>query len=490
MQKGPVHHHGVSKAHGCKHVAVSTFSKLFPDLPGLPLSVEDAALLGGPGGLKHDFDGNSPDCAIPAGYAFFAQFVDHDVTLDATTALRGAPLSNEAIAKLPNIRSASLDLDCVYGFGPEASPHIFDPERPGRLAVAENGFDLARSPGGVALIGDPRNDENLFVSQMHLLFHRFHNRIFDERLPPIPGGRAQRFEYAQESARFHYQWLVLFDFLKRLCDPAVYEFAVGKLIAKDAAFPYFYKPAHGHLTMPVEFSVAAYRVGHTLVRSVYAANQDQLDVELFEDAFGALGFSEAPEELVVDWRYLLPVDDCLAPRMCKAVDPLLADELQRLPLPVVPSNSPNDRALAFRNLLRGNSLSLPSGQAVAAELAAHYPGIDTSYQPTVPGRPDLSAQTPLFFYLLAESADRQGGERFGAVGSALILEVFGGMLKYCETSFLHQAERWQPDPCISKERYGWFSDRYREGFDYEALARTPDYYPFDLADVVRFVEAD
>lgn len=488
MSTKTIHHHGVSKARGCEHVAVSTFSKLFPKLPGLPVSAEDAAFLGGPGGLMHDFDGNSPDCDIPAGYAFFAQFVDHDVTLDVTTALRGSPLSVDDIKALPNVRSASLDLDCVYGFGPEASPHIFDPAMPGRLAVGPGGFDLARSPGGVALIGDPRNDENLFISQIQLLFHRFHNRIYNERLPGIPGGRGARFEYAQESTRYHYQWLVLFDFLKRLCDPEIWRFATRKLVDGDKTFPFFYAPEHGHLPMPVEFSVAAYRVGHTLVRSVYAANAEHLDVELFEENFGTLGFSATPEELAVDWRYLLPVDTCIAPRMCKAVDPFLADELQNLPLPVVPSNSPADRALAFRNLLRGNALSLPSGQDVAAELAKHYPGIDKKYAPKIEGRADLSKKTPLFYYLLAESADRQGGQRYGAVGSALLMEVFGGMLKYCSTSFLDKEEPWQPDACISKERYSWFSDAYRDGFDYQQLIERDDFYPFDLADVVRFVE--
>lgn len=133
-------------------------------------------------------------------------------------------------------------------------------------------------------------------------------------------------------------------------------------------FPYFYAPnAHDKLTMPVEFSVAAYRVGHTMVRSVYAVNGQNLDVELFDERFATLGFSNYPEELVVDWRYLLPVDDCLRPRMSKAIDPLLAGELQDMP--VVNSNNPNNRDLAFReNLLRGNAMSLPSGQAVAGQL--------------------------------------------------------------------------------------------------------------------------
>lgn len=471
--------HGVARARGCAHLAVSRFCKLF-DLPGLPVSESQAARLGGPGGLMHDFDDLSGDCAIPAGYIFFAQFVDHDVTLDGTTALRGDPLDADAVAKLPNVRSVSLDLDCVYGFGPEASPHIYDAERPGRLAVGPGGFDLARSPGGEALIGDPRNDENLFVSQLQLLFHRLHNKLYDERVVQDGGAGGARFELAQRETRYHYQWLVLFDLLKRLCSREVYAFAAEKLVSGAASFPFFHRPdAHGRLCMPVEFSVAAYRVGHTLVRSTYAVNREHLDIELFDPAFGLRGFDRLPEELVVDWRYLLPVEACVEPRRCKAVDPLLADELQDLP--VVDSRNPRDRALAFRNVLRGNALGLPSGQAVAAKLASAYPGIDPSFEPKIgdPALADLEKETPLFYYILRESQVREGGQRLGPVGSAILMEVFGAMLRFCDASFLGDPD-WSPDPCVAGLPAGTVLDRETLAVD-EAL-------PFELADVVRFVE--
>lgn len=490
MSTCPIHHHGVSKSRGCEHVAASHFSRLFPDLNSLTLTEEHAIAMGGPGRLMHDYDGQSPDCGIPAAYIFFSQFIDHDITLDTGSGLRDAPRTPAQVAELANIRSPSLDLDCVYGFGPEASPHIYDADNPGRLAIAPNGYDLARSPGGTALIGDPRNDENIFVAQMQLLFHRFHNRIYNERIhqedPKLP---FNRFEEAQKQTRYHYQWLVLFDFLKRLCDPKVYAYAAKKLVAGDKKFPHFYKPDKCHgLSMPVEFSVAAYRVGHTLVRSSYAVNGSHLDVELFDDAFATQGFGPIPEDLVVDWRYLLPVADCIRPRMCKAIDPFFADELQDLP--VVPSNNPIDRALACRNLLRGNAMGLPSGQDVAKALqAAGYPvGAPIANWTELSGiHASLAKATPLFYYVLRESQATHGGQRFGPVGSAILMEVFGGMLSYCNTSFLKHKD-WQPDPCISKEKYYWWQEEYVDGFSHKALIEQPDYYPFELADVVRFVE--
>ncbi len=515
MSGCPVHHHGMTKAVGCDHLAPSTFSKLFPNLDPLEISEAEAAIIGGPGGLMHDFDGASGDCAIPAGYIFLAQFIDHDVTLDTVTMLGDPPRTAAEVAKLPNIRSASLDLDCIYGFGPEASPHIYDADNPGRLAVNPNGFDLARSPSGVALIGDPRNDENIFVAQVHLLFHRFHNKLFAERVyqrpemagfdPSRPFGTERpfsRFEEARRETRFHYQWLVLFDFLKRLCDPEVFEHAAGKLISGDEDFPYFYTPdSHGKLTMPVEFSVAAYRVGHTMVRSVYAVNDANLDIELFDEAFGTLGFNGLPESLIVDWRYLLPVDECLRPRMSKAIDPFLADELQDMPREVVNSRNPNNRALAFRNLRRSNAMGLASGQAIATALAADYrsidPAIDLQLQ-SVPGWERLDAigsgerlrnDTPLFYYVLRESQVCHNGQRYGPVGSALLMEVFGGMLRYgCET-FLSEPD-WHPDPCVVAGLEDQDPEQLADIFDRQSLASTPEAYPLQLADVARYVGLD
>jgi hypothetical protein len=189
--------------------------------------------------------------------------------------------------------------------------------------------------------------------------------------------------------------------------------------------------------------------------------------------------------------------------MCKAIDPLLADEIQDMPRPVVNSNNPNDRALAFRNLMRGNALSLPSGQAAAQALhAVGYPvdpGFDLRLD-EVPGwsrldgidrdgAPSLRDQTPLFYYILRESECANEGLRLGPVGSAILMEVFGGMLAYCNTSFLKSDPDWNPDRCVSKERWpSWWGEGYRETFSRQALIELDDYYPFDLADVVRFVE--
>ena len=487
-----VSHHGITKARGCAHVAVGKFSKLFPDLDNLEITEDEAAAIGGPGGVMHDFDDSSPDGDVPAGYIFFAQFVDHDITLDTTSPLRPeTPLTATKVGEIGNLRSASLDLDSVYGFGPEGSPHLYDTANPHCLAEHPNGRDLARSPSGTALIGDPRNDENIFLAQLHLMFHRLHNRIYFERVRQTDmKPEWSRFEAAQQETRYHYQWVVLYDFLKRICDPDIYAFAVTKLRDLKASYPLCYgRDKQGELPMPVEFSTAAFRVGHAMVRNSYAINGGAKDVELFDKRFGNEGFSALPQELVLDWRFMLEMTPHVQPRMSKAFNPLLADDLQNLP--IVPSKNPNNRALAFRNLMRANALGVPSGQAVAKALKDK--GYKLEVQDLQLGKlkswkrvgnvlhnsgKDLATETPLFFYLLRESELVSGGARYGPVGSALLLEVFGGMLRFCENSIIRNPE-WRPDRCIAGDP---------DNIDMKKLIEDRDHNPLQLRDLVHFAQ--
>ena len=135
--------------------------------------------------------GNNPN--IPAGFTYFGQFVDHDITLDLTSLgdKEKDPLGIE------NFRTPSVDLDCVYGLGPDGSPHLYarNPaagnKHGPKLLIGKNitvpfgnvtgdfRNDLPRSPEGFALIGDHRNDENLLVAQTHLAMLKFHNAVCD-----------------------------------------------------------------------------------------------------------------------------------------------------------------------------------------------------------------------------------------------------------------------------------------------------------------------
>lgn len=487
--------HGTSKARGCAHAELGRFGFMFDGLQSWGVSMSDvpgesippdeaariAALLGGAGGLM-DGGLEANDCAscVPAGYTFFAQFVDHDVTLDVTTSLHGDDLrgggNDHQVKKLPNLRSASLDLDCVYGFGPEASPYLYSADGTGVMLTgnSDNPDDLARNREGRALIGDPRNDENIFVSQMQLMFLRFHNRLM--------AGRS--FEEAQRQARFHYQYIVWNDFLKKICDPDVFTYLNGALLAaatKRNAGQTDYDPKKlFHLVddcdrplMPVEFSVAGYRFGHVTVRSNYPVNTDMPVIELFDERFSTTGFSPVPTDLVIDWRYLLPIDPAIAPVMTKAFNHELVDELIRMPDPIVGKRATDrERSLAFRNLLRGYVLGLPSGQHIVDAMAKLGVPVKPSQQLNLdkitgwdkidePTRRKLDKHTPLFLYLMRESGEIAKGKHLGPLGSAIVLRTFGSMLLNCksyltEKGHLTQAETekcgghidWQPLPEI------------------------------------------
>ena len=469
MQERPMH--GTAKAIGCDHLRLGNFGRLLniPMTWADDVEIQDqaqaeriAAALGGPDGIMHDAGDAPRDNAIPAAYTFLAQFVDHDITLEGRSTLAGSALPIHEVERLPNFRSASLDLDSVYGFGPEVSPYLYEREQPqllvgSKVGDVENPNDVPRHANGTALLGDPRNDENLFLSQMHLLFLRFHNRLLEN---VNAQDRRESFAAAQRQARFHYQWIVLHDFLQRICNERVYNLVLRKILARDTLFFLLQPDASGRIIMPVEFSGAAYRFGHSMVRNQYQVNEAHQEIEIFDERFNLLGFEQVPPEFTVDWRFLLDVDPNQVPVRSRAIDHLLANELARLPLRVAGLDARHqDFSLAFRNLLRGYVLGLPSGQRVETALVARGYPIETEQDLRLgeileaadldaATRGRLEEHTPLFLYLMREAGIRGGGNRLGPVGSAILMEVFGAMLVHCDT-FL-RVDGWTPDLNIAR----------------------------------------
>ena len=474
--------HGMGRSQNSHHLRLGNFGKLFPCLStwAQDFGIEGEqhqqevinimTAIGGPGGIMHDISGSSGDSQIPAAYTFFAQFVDHDITLDAESQLNSSPLDTAGIRSLPNLRSASLDLDSVYGFGPDVSPYLYRTEGTdtGFLATGsdvdgvENPNDVPRTAQGVALIGDFRNDENIFLSQMHLLFLRFHNRLRS----------TQNFDDAQREVQYHYQYIVLYDLLRRVCDPCVYNFALERICQNassqsgtDPSYPSRFESLvdeSERVIMPVEFSGAAYRFGHTMVRSVYPVNRDYPSVEIFDERLRTTGFRQLSPDLTVDWRFLLDLEEYHPCVFSRRLDPLLANELINLPVPVVEQGSPRtEHSLAFRNLLRGYVFGLPSGQTLATQLRT------VGYGELINENPDLQLEelirdldvetqycdqliehTPLFLYLMREAEILRGGNHLGPVGSAILMEVFGAMFVH-QATFLSE-DNWTPDKSVTQ----------------------------------------
>jgi hypothetical protein len=398
---------------------------------------------------------------MPAGYTYLGQFIDHDLTFDKTKVTLG---ENVSPAALRQGRSPSLDLDSLYGAGPgdPGSERFYAADgrklRMGRTAAVgsgpldvREGFDLPRrSSAKRATIPDHRNDENLAVAQTHLAFIRFHNRVVDE-LGSAPAG--QRFTRARRAVVKHYQWMVRHDYLPRICDPSVVDdvFTNGR-----KAFEVGVDPTEVP-TMPIEFSVAAFRLGHAMIRRSYEWNVEfdtasgvpgTLDLLFsFSGTGGDLGRgARLPSNWIADWRRLyrfeppaLRVPDAKFNRAMR-IDTTLVNPLDALPpgsfgARRVPSD-PLVANLAFRNLARAKMVKLATGQDMVAFMAGR--GIAVSPLSKAQLRDgnngaDLDAlsaeqraafldHTPLWFYVLRE-AELNGGKLSG-VGARIVAETF------------------------------------------------------------------
>lgn len=420
----------------------------------LAFNVANQALLGQLGAMMGDAGNDlAPDSALPAGFTYFGQFVDHDITLDVTSTLDAA---TNATA-VPNMRSPKLDLDSLYGAGPALEPYLYQfPTGPFPTAVRfQLGTNTPNGPGGpggiggggamipqvdydvprvagtqTAIIGDPRNDENLIVSQLHQTMLRFHNKVVDLfELAGVPG---DIFDQARTVVTHHYQWAVVNDYLRRVCGDA----AVDDALASVAA------PIGSAFRMPVEFAVAAYRFGHSQIRNSYWINHVHIGMSL-ADVFASSRVPNLPvlSDRVVDFNaffdtgIFVPVDN-----KARRIDSALANGLEFLP-----GFTGMMAELATRNLRRGLALGLPSGQGMAAQfgiapmtaaqLTSGLPPAEVAVLGLFGNR--LLDRTPLWYYVLREAAVLEGGERLGPVGGKIVADTFIRMLRRDAGSYLN-----------------------------------------------------
>ena len=373
-------------------------------------------------------DDPAGDSAIPSGYTFFGQFVDHDLTLDEGSILG----STVDPATVEDIRTPFFDLDCVYGLGPADSPGIYDGDR---LAIGhhDGADDLPRDAGGLALIGDPRNDENTAVSQLQLAFLKLHNAVLDHVAADsgLKLSGESDFDAAQRLTRWLYQWAVVHDFLPRV---------VGQDVVDDVFRRHGNRPVRTpnfkwwqRIFMPVEFSVAAYRFGHSMVRATYPLNAAKPDVAFFGGGEDMQGFRPLPAGHTIEWDHYFPIDGS-TPTMARAIDTHLVPPLHTMPASVVGTGLAN---LAQRNIMRGSTLGLPSGQAVAGKLGT---SVMSDAELGHPGGGDA----PLFWYVLKEAEVNEGGQRLGELGGRIVTEVFAGLLAGDADSYLNASPTWTP----------------------------------------------
>lgn len=391
--------------------------------------------------LESDFASN-----IPAGYTYFGQFVDHDITFDpASTLMRRADPNG-----LLNFRTPRFDLDNVYGAGPDDQPYLYDKSDKAKMAIGtvDGRPDLPDLPrfNGTALIGDMRNDENAIVSQLQLAFLLAHNTLVDRaRAANFGLSGPDAFEMARQTLRWLYQYIVWNDFVRRIAIDEVMNCALklekvcGGRKGWSCGLSDLYHWSNQPF-MPVEFSVAAYRFGHSMVRNDYQTNNPVRGfgnhVPIFDNSGSSdpddlRGFDNIKPENCIQWDWFLQMQTSGGPfpQMARKIDTKLANALAFLH--EGPSGDPLN-VLAFRNLQRGIDFDLPSGTSVARKMCLKPVKLRDD-------EPDA-----LWYYILRE-AQGTGGNGLGRVGSNIVCSVFAGLLKGDPMSYVNVAPCWEPD---------------------------------------------
>lgn len=435
----------MSVPHGT--IPTQSFNKSFPNLAPLIATQLDLELLAK---TMLDVNARGPitGSSLPAGYTYFGQFIDHDLTFDNTSVLT-APAD---LNTLQNTETNLFDLSSVYGITNTSlnANGLFN------IGKTPNGDDdLPRDANGNAIIADPRNDENLIVSQLHLAFLKFHNKVFTDIKTANPTFTlAQLITQAKQTVVWHYQWLVVHDFLADIC---------GKFFTRII-------DANGNLTIhpniksmypniPIEFTGAIYRFGHSMVRDAYYVNSAFDVFPIFSPILppplvsipDLRGSRPIPASQAIDWSMFFPMPFHKGFQVAENFDNFITESLYNLPIPTVVAAMPN--ILPLRNLIRGTfTYQLPSGQDLATAMGIPANEIlkassgnmvfqtlnplvtatDINHLTTVFGE-----QTPLFYYILKDNHVNGNGQHLGSLASKFIGDTFLSLLSNDASSYLN-----------------------------------------------------
>ena len=437
-----------------------------------------------------------------------------------------------------SLNTGKLDLDSVYGVsdfaaltgisapwfeqsngtytGRFAQRHVQAPASLGAAAI--DGFDYQRTPDGTAEVPDPRNSENKLVcanaeplragpQQLHGSCAR------RQSAHPTQQQIGAVFDACHKKVIWTYETIVATDFLPRFsAEAALDRVAPGALHAYERGtsptsklphwdgvktFLYSCKPGLGEnavIQIPHEFAVAAFRLGHTLVRDSYVLNGDLLTGQphpIFAatndpETVGLVGDNPVQPGDVIDWSHFYDVygvdqkDESAQPG--RPVDTLISDKLFNLPIAALPpgpdangKDTSTERNLPRRNLMRASeptglitgSVGLATGEEMEAYAQLRIPGLhdatkevrkvlaarlqSAGFDPKL-----LARRTPLWLFILAEAESTQASQRLGELGSHIIDEFLLGSLHCDQGSVLYAAtsdlQGWGPTETIAQNR--------------------------------------
>ena len=420
-------------------------------------------------GVVQNAPGATAKNSLSAGHTYLGQLIDHDLTFDK----RLFSMKPGPTRPVKNLRTPRFDLDSLYGDGPLVDKPLYESDG---ISLKVGAHDLRRRPDGEAYIKDRRNDSNRIVSQLHFAMAAFHNRIASQIAQPT-------FRKARDEVRRHYQWIVLHEFLERVVGKAMVDSILGGGPARARA-KLKLVPAHRKPRIPFEFSAAAFRFGHTMVRAAYALNGTSGQFLTFDAAHpqgtqgeDLRGFRPMPAALAIDWDFFFPRvgADPAVLQLARPINTLVAGPLFEMPIMVAQNRTAPGRRLPFRNLHRSEiDLQLATGQEMAMEMrrlqipgadGMKILGVDVPLE-IVPGefsevgestsnlgltgidlatlQANVQHATPLWYYILKEAEVFGNGRRLGFVGGRIVAEVFIATLLSDPTSILSVTPRWQP----------------------------------------------
>ncbi|MBI3756483.1 MAG: hypothetical protein HY267_00750 [Deltaproteobacteria bacterium] len=387
--------------------------------------------------------GDNPN--MPTGFVPLGQLLAHDISFDPT------PVSEQSIesSNLENLRTPAFDLDSLYGEGPDLSPHLYEKQKRGRFVLDEGKeFDLPRNSQGTALVGDSRNDSNLLLAQLHLAFLKFHNAVWEQANSLKDNIRDERgrFEKTQRLVRWHYQWIILREFLPCL---------VGRETVLDV-LRYgrkLYREKGPSPAMPLEFSAAAFRFGHSQTHAVYRINDNSGRLSLFSskllcDKRSDLRGGPISRDYVVNWKYFFNTGAEVAP-LASRDSKKIGTELPGPLLHNTPGQPGEPPSLAVRDLLRGKQRGLLSGQEVAQAVKNALLDNGILKDADFLDEKDIwegdfavfsDRPAPLWYYILKEAEKKKDGKSLGPVGGRIVAEVIIGLLQEDPESFLYEGK--------------------------------------------------
>lgn len=444
---------------------------------------------------------------LPAAYTYFGQFVNHDISApvgDVVTQANPPEGAGVITDDLPpgldrseraapevildnfvNEQANPLGLDSLYGDGPDSAdagiralyaadgkrfrlgvtrkelPEVFEAKGkdPGRVLHATGAPDILRR-NGKPLIADHRNDENLIISQLHLALLLFHNKAVAALEPAFPDP-AQCFAEARALVTRHYHWLILNDFLPALLSPLALQTPLTERPQKLPAAR----------VVPLEFTTAAFRFGHSMVGSAYDFNANfgrggRLErdgaslIELFTfTTHRNMGHPDEPtlqlpDHWVIDWnRMTKPPRTTPGPGGAERIDLTFAPGMLNV---MGSSDIAVHGSILFRNLMRGFQRRIAFGQELARACGQEpmTPGeVEAALPEARPGEASLReiaaqmgmlTQTPAWLYFLCEARHFGQGEKLGPVASEIIADTIVGLIRFMPQSILGEAAGWHP----------------------------------------------